>query len=471
MSESPVFLPVRRLAESVRARTISPVALAETFLDRLETLGPTYNAVVTVTRERAMTEARRAEREIAAGRYRGPLHGIPYGAKDLLATSGGIPTTWGAAPLREQRFDFDATVIRKLEEAGAVLCAKLAMVELAGGMGYRQPNASFTGPGINPWNPHAWSGGSSSGSGSAVAAGLVPFAIGSETWGSILSPAGYCGIAGLRPSYGRVSRHGAMALCWTLDKLGPLCLDAEDCGLVLEAIAGADPADPSTCDRPWRFDAGDVTGRQFRFGVIKGVTTGGDEAVIANFERSLDTLRSIGSVEEVELPDLPWEAITRTILHVEAASAFEDFIAQGTVAELTAPEDHYGVYARDAILAKDYVKALRLRGVMAREADRALSRFDALVGPGRATVAPGLEQEFRSAIRGSAPDLMGAIGNGAGLPAICVPNGFGDRGLPTSLQFMGRVYEENTVLRAARAWQSLTDWHLRHPASRAAATG
>jgi Asp-tRNA(Asn)/Glu-tRNA(Gln) amidotransferase A subunit family amidase len=471
VSESPLFLPVRQLAELVRARRVSPVALAETFLDRLERLGPTYNAVVTVTRERAMAEARRAEREIAGGRYRGPLHGIPYGAKDLLATSGGIPTTWGAAPLREQRFDFDATVIRKLEEAGAVLCAKLAMVELAGGMGYRQPHASFTGPGINPWNPDAWSGGSSSGAGSAVAAGLVPFAIGSETWGSILSPAGYCGVAGLRPSYGRVSRHGAMALCWTLDKLGPLCLTAEDCGLVLEAIAGVDPADPSTSDRPWRFAAADVTGRRFRFGVIKGVTTGCDETVIANFERSVQTLRGIGSVEEVELPELPWEAITRTILHVEAASAFEDFIAQGTIAELTAPEDHYSAYARDAILARDYVKALRLRGVMAREADRVLARLDAVVGPGRATVAPGLAQEFRSAIRGSAPDLMGAIGNGAGLPAICVPNGFGDRGLPTSLQFMGRVYEENTVLAAARAWQSLTDWHLRHPASSAAATG
>jgi aspartyl-tRNA(Asn)/glutamyl-tRNA(Gln) amidotransferase subunit A len=471
VSESPVFLPVRRLAELVRARTISPVALAETFLDRLETLGPTYNCVVTITRERAMAEARRAEHEIAGGRYRGPLHGIPYGAKDLLATAGGIPTTWGAAPLREQRFAFDATVIRKLEEAGAVLCAKLAMVELAGGMGYRQPHASFTGPGINPWNPDAWSGGSSSGSGSAVAAGLVPFAIGSETWGSILSPAGYCGIAGLRPSYGRVSRHGAMALCWTLDKLGPLGLTAEDCGLVLEVIAGEDPADPSTSERPWRFDAADVTGRRFRFGVVKGVTAGCDDAVVANFARSLETLRGIGSVEEVELPDLPWEAITRTILHVEAASAFEDFIAAGTLAELTAPEDHWSVYARDAILAKDYVKALRLRGVMAREADRLLSRFDALVGPGRATVAPGLDQEFRSAIRGSAPDLMGAIGNGAGLPAICVPNGFGDRGLPTSLQFMGRVYEENTVLAAARAWQSLTSWHLSHPGSSAAATG
>ena len=166
-----VFQPLRQLAGQLRAGTVSPVELAETFLHRLETLGPRYNAVVTVTRERAMAQARTAEREIAAGRYRGPLHGIPYGAKDLLATSGGIPTTWGAAPFSEQRFDEDATVIRKLEEAGAVLCAKLAMVELAGGMGYRQPNASFTGPGINPWNVNAWSGGSSSGSGSAVVGG------------------------------------------------------------------------------------------------------------------------------------------------------------------------------------------------------------------------------------------------------------------------------------------------------------
>ncbi|HEV8439293.1 MAG TPA: amidase [Methylomirabilota bacterium] len=455
-------MPVRRLGELVRDRRVSPLALAETFLDRLERFGPGYNAVVTITRDRAMAEARRAEREIAAGRYRGPLHGIPYGAKDLLATAGGIPTTWGAAPFREQRFDYDATVVRKLEEAGALLCAKLAMVELAGGMGYRQPNAAFTGPGINPWNPGAWSGGSSSGSGSAVAAGLVPFAIGSETWGSILSPAGFCGIAGLRPSYGRVSRHGAMAICWTLDKLGPLCLTADDCGLVLDAIAGRDPADPTTTDRPWSYEAGDSP-RRFRFGVIKDVTIGCDEAVKANFDRSLDELGGLGTIEEVALADLPYEAITRTILQVEAASAFEDLIESGRIAELTAPEDHYTPYARDAILAKDYMKALRLRGVMAREIDRVLSRIDVLVGPGRAVVAPALDQEFRSALRGSAPDVMGAIGNGAGLPAVCVPNGFGDRGLPTSLQLMGRVYEEGTILAAASAYQSLTDWHRQHP--------
>src|SRR5262247_3290666 len=284
VTSSVVFMPIRDLSTLVQTRQVSPVELAETFLARLETLGPQYNAVVTVTRERALQQAKQAERDIAAGHYRGPLHGIPYGAKDLLATSGGIPTTWGAAPFRNQRFDHDATVIRKLEEAGAVLCAKLAMVELAGGMGYRQPNASFTGPGINPWDLGAWSGGSSSGSGSAVGAALVPFAIGSETWGSILSPAGYCGIAGLRPTYGRVSRHGALALCWTLDKLGPLALTADDCGLVLEAIAGRDPADPSTSDRVFRYEAEDVRARRFRFGVLRDVTSGVEDAVRASFE-------------------------------------------------------------------------------------------------------------------------------------------------------------------------------------------
>jgi aspartyl-tRNA(Asn)/glutamyl-tRNA(Gln) amidotransferase subunit A len=447
----------------VRTRQVSPVALAETFLGRLETLGPRYNAVVTVTRERALAQARRAEGEIAAGRWRGPLHGIPYGAKDLLATAGGIPTTWGAAPLRSQQLDFDATAIRRLEAAGAVLVAKLAMVELAGGMGYRQPRASFTGPGISPWGPDAWSGGSSSGSGSAVAAGLVPFAIGSETWGSILSPAANCGVTGLRPTYGRVSRHGAMALCWTLDKLGPLALTADDCGLVLDAMAGPDPLDPTAADRPFAYDAGDVTGRRFRFGVIRGVAAPAEPAVRVAFERSLELLQKIGTVEEVTLADLPYEAVTRTILLAEAASAFEDMIESGAIAGLTAPEDHYTAYARDAILAKDYIRAQRVRARVVREADRALSGLDALVAPGRPAVASPLDREFRSAARGNVADVMGAIGNGAGLPAIAVPNGFDEAGLPTSLQFMGRAWEENTVLAAARAWQGVTDFHLKHP--------
>ena len=366
------------------------------------------------------------------------------------------PLVASASPLSR-----DVEGICRLEEAGAVLVAKLAMIELAGGMGYRQPTASFTGPCVNPWDANAWTGGSSSGSGAAVCSGLVPFAIGSETWGSILSPAGYCGLAGLRPTYGRVSRHGAMALCWSLDKLGPLAHTADDCGLVLDAIAGADPKDPTASERSYRYEAAGRT--SFRFGVIGEVTDGCEEAVADNFTRSLGVLKKIGTVEDVTLPDLPYEQITRTILQVEAVSAFEELIESGGIAALTAPEDRYTPYARDAILAKDYLKAVRLRTVMAREIDRVLQRFDALVAPGRINEAPVLGQEFRSALRSTAKDVMGAIGNGAGLPAVCVPNGFGVRGLPTSIQFMGRAWEENTVLAGARAYQSLTDWHTRHP--------
>jgi len=463
VTPSPVFLPLRELSALVQARRVSPVALAEEFLARLETFGPRYNAVVTVTRERALAEAQRADAEIRAGQWRGPLHGIPYGAKDLFATAGGIPTTWGAAPLRTQTFDFDATVIQRLEAAGAVLAAKLAMVELAGGAGYRQPRASFTGPGRSPWGEDAWSGGSSSGSASAVAAGLVPFALGSETWGSIVSPAANCGVTGLRPTLGRVSRHGAMTLSWSLDKVGPLGLTADDCGLVLEAIAGPDSLDPSAEDRPFRYEAEDRPERRFRFGVLRAAVDVADADVRARFEEALAVLRTLGAVEEVALPALPYEIITRTILFAEAASAFEDLVDRGALAELTAPEDRYALYARDGILAKDYIKALRLRAVVAREVDHILSGLDALVAPGRFTVAGRLDEPFRSAFGGTVLDPTGAVGNAAGLPSIAVPDGFGDRGLPTSLQFVGRAWGENTLLAAARAYQARTDWHRRHP--------
>jgi aspartyl-tRNA(Asn)/glutamyl-tRNA(Gln) amidotransferase subunit A len=439
------------------------VELAETFLARLETRGPRYNAVVTVTRERAMEQARRAEAEIAAGGYRGPLHGIPWGAKDLLATSGGIPTTWGAAPFRDQTFDYDATVVRKLEEAGAVLVAKLAMVELAGGMGYEAADAAFTGPGLNPWNTDRWAGGSSSGSGSAVSAGLVPFAIGSETWGSILVPANNCGIAGLRPTYGRVSRHGAMALSWTLDKLGPLCLTADDCGLVLEAIAGEDPDDPSASRRPYRYEPA-AEGRRFRLGMIRDTAQGADDAVQANFQRALEVMEQMADVEPIELPDLPYEAVPQTILDAEAASAFDDFIESGGLAGLTAPEGRYKPYARTAVLATDYLRALRLRRVIAREVDAILAHYDALVAPTSRSVAspihPPPDDEEK---KDRPPDYVGAIGNACGLPAISVPSGLSEEGLPTGIEFMGRAYEENTVIAVARAYQELTEWHTRHP--------
>lgn len=435
--------------------------LAETFLGRLESLGPEYNAVVTLTRKRAMEEARRAEREIEDGQYRGLLHGIPYGVKDLLATSGGVPTTWGAAPLRDQIFDYDATVIKRLDKGGAVLTAKLAMIELAGGMGYRQPNASFTGPTRNPWNQNAWTGGSSSGSGAAVSAGLIPFAIGSETLGSILIPANHCGIAGLRPTYGRVSRHGAMALSWTLDKLGPMCLTADDCGIVLEAIAGADPCDPTTTDHAFKYD--DTPKATFELAVFSGATEGVNEEVIKNFEDALKALKRVASIEEVELPSFPFEAISRTILNVESASAFEDLIESGMIPGLTAPEDRYNPYPRTMVLAKDYLRALRLRGVMSKAIDKVMAPFDAVVAPTRATPATPIDKEFRSFPLSTLKDPMVAIGNGAGLPAISVPDGFTEGGLPTGIQFMGRAYEENKIVAVARAYQSMTEWHKRHP--------
>jgi aspartyl-tRNA(Asn)/glutamyl-tRNA(Gln) amidotransferase subunit A len=456
-----VFTPIRELSTLIREGKISPIELTEVFLSRLEELGPRYNAVVNVTRKRAIQQARRAEEEILSGMYRGPLHGIPYGAKDLLATSGGIPTTWGAAPYRDQTFDYNATVIKNLEETGAILSAKLAMIELAGGMGYRQPNASFTGPPRNPWNPKMWTGGSSSGSGAAVSAGLVPFAIGSETWGSILSPANNCGVAGLRPTYGRVSRYGAMALSWTLDKLGPLCLTADDCGLVLEAIAGADAKDPTTADLPFKYD--DSPPEQFKLAVFNGATENVDDEMRENFERSVTVLGKVATVEEIEIPDLPYEAITRTILNAESFSAFEDFIERGGTSELTAPEDHYGPFARSAVLARDYLRAIRLRGVMARIVDEVMAPYDAVIAPSRRSAATPIDEVFRREAPGTTRDIMGAVGNGAGLPSISVPNGFTGEGLPTGIQFMGRAYDENKIIATARAYQSLTDWHKKHP--------
>src|SRR6266849_4208129 len=224
------YLPVSELAKRIESKKLSPVELTQIYVDRSMKLGPRFNAYARLTPELALEQARAAEKEIATGHYRGPLHGIPYAAKDLVAVKG-YPTTWGAPPFADQKFDYDATVIERLNQAGAVLLGKAAMIELAGGLGYSNGFASLTGPARNPWNPECWTCGSSSGSGAIVAAGLAPWAIGSDTRGSILCPATWCGISGMRPSFGRVSRFGAMAIAWTMDKLGPMCRTADDCGL------------------------------------------------------------------------------------------------------------------------------------------------------------------------------------------------------------------------------------------------
>lgn len=461
LSPDLAFGTIPELGRRLRERQYSAVELAEFFLKRAETLGREFNAIVTVTRELALKQAAQADQEIAAGRDRGPLHGIPYGAKDLLATAG-IPTSWGAAPLKDQVFDQDATVICKLRDAGAVLIAKLAMVEIAGGFGYRQANASFTGPGLNPWDKKAWSGGSSSGPGSAVSAGVVPFAIGSETWGSIMTPAAYCGLSGLRPTYGRVSRHGAMALSWTMDKLGPMCRTAEDCGLVLNAIAGPDPADATSALYPYQYPPQVSSAPPFKLATIKEPVQWQPE-VKANFEASLKVLEKFATIEEVELPDLPYSEVAGTFISCEMSAAFEGLISSGDVWELTAPEDRPGGHATQFIPARDYINAFRIRPKIQRALDEILARYDALVTPTLPAVAVPIQSNFRDYFAPFRGSEIGGAGNAAGIPALSIPNGFGERGLPTGLQFVGRAFEENRLLAVAQKYQSVTDWHTKTP--------
>jgi aspartyl-tRNA(Asn)/glutamyl-tRNA(Gln) amidotransferase subunit A len=467
LGEDVFFLSVAELSRKLKAREISPVALANGTLDRLERLGPKFGAVVTITRDRALAEAKAAERELAAGKWRGPLHGVPYGVKDLLATKG-IPTTWGAEPYRTQVFDEDATAVKRLHDAGAVLIGKLAMVELAGGLGYNNADASFTGPGRTPWNTDFWSGGSSSGPGAATAAGLVGFSIGSETSGSILTPAAFSGVAGLRPTYGRVSRHGAMALCWTLDKLGPMCRSAEDCGLVMAAIAGRDPNDPTSLARPFtppRAPAAGGKPRRFRVGVIKGTSEKVQPEVRKNFEESLKVLGTFCDVvPDVDFPDFPYGPAVSTIVAAEGASAFRDLIESGRVKELRVPNDRWGGYAASMVFAVDYIQALRLRAPMKKALDALYAKFDALVSPTRATVAYPIGPDFDKAYPGvgGGPAVIPA-GNLAGQPALSVPNGFGENGLPTAFQFTGRAFSDETLVALATAYQARTEWHEKRP--------
>jgi aspartyl-tRNA(Asn)/glutamyl-tRNA(Gln) amidotransferase subunit A len=463
------FTPLRELAAKVRTRQISPVALAQEALDRLETHGRKLNAVVTLAGDDAIAAAKESEAEIRRGRYRGPLHGIPYGAKDLLATKK-MPTTWGAAPYRNQQFAYDGTVIRRLAEAGAVLVAKLSMVELAGGMGYNNADASFTGPGLNPWNTKFWSGGSSSGPGSAVAAGLVPFAIGSETVGSIITPSAFSGVTGLRPTYGRVSRHGAMALCWTLDKLGPLARGADDCALVLDAISGKDPEDPTTVAAPPRR----AVRARLRIAVLQGATDFVQPDVAKNFEDSLAVLGRFAEVtRNVALPDLPYGMCAGTIVDAEGGSAFLDLIESGGTRELQAKSDRYGGYSSVMTPAVDYLQAMRLREKMRAPFAALLERYDALAAPSRASVAYPIGLDFDKAWPELSKDrpanfvsAIGALisaGNLVGYPAISLPTGFGQEGLPTGLQLLGGAFREDDLAAIGRHFQQRTDFHARRP--------
>lgn len=486
-----LYLSVRELGARIKARKIRPVELTESYLDRLEKFGEKLGATATITRDLALRQAKQAEKEIAVGNYRGPLHGIPYGAKDLLATKG-IPTTWGAPPFRNQVFDYDATVIGKLHDAGAILVAKLAMIELAGGGGYSNGSASLQGPSRCPYNLDFWAGGSSSGPGAAVPAALVGFAIGSETIGSILAPCAFSAVSGLRPTYGRVSRHGAMALSWTMDKLGPMCRTASDCGLVLEVIAGYDPLDESSVRTPYiprphrRPGQGKAALEGKRIGVIRpDFRADGDPEVEQAYLAGLETLRELGAkLEDTELPDYPYGTIAVTIYSSEAGSIFRPLIESDKLQQLVNESQKVGLAAALWIPATDYLDACRLRAQIQADLGRLFERFDVVVAPTMMRPAPRLDADFDAGPPKPPTEKPGekptskppanpsrrretynvvAATNIAGLPAVSVPCGFTKANLPVGIQFVADALNDDACIGYARDFQAATEWHLRRP--------
>jgi aspartyl-tRNA(Asn)/glutamyl-tRNA(Gln) amidotransferase subunit A len=466
------FQSISEINASLRAREYSAVELTRAFCDRLERYGPRYNALALSMREQAIRKAKEVDSDLKIQRTRGPLQGIPFGAKDLLAVNG-LPTTWGAKPYASQVFNYDALVVEKLKKTGAILIGKLAMVELAGGGGYRFANASMTGPGLNPWDRSRWSGGSSSGSAAATAAGLVTFALGSETSGSILTPAAYCGVTGLRPTYGLVSRTGAMPLSWTMDKIGPICRSAEDCALVLQVISGGDPNDPGSAGKPFYYAPKyQRTPKDIKIGYAPvDFEEWADQPTRAAFKAALDVVKAQGyEFKEVEIPDFPYGALTGTIIAAESASIFEDFIRSGKVDQLADHRQAQGLKAALETPAVDYLRAMRVR-TMVQEAFRKLFiDVDMLLVPSRTSVASKINEPLDGSGGGPEParpakrGLSGIIpaGNLAGLPAISLPCGFAND-LPIGISFVGRPFYENQLVAAGKLFQSQTTWHKRAP--------
>ncbi len=469
--DSVFFENISQLGERLRAKEFTAVDLTRAFLDRMETLGPRYNALVLLLQKHAVSAAKDIAGDMKRERFRSPLHGISFGAKDLLAF-GKYPTTWGAKPYATQVLDTTATTLKKIDKAGGVLTAKLAMVELAGGPSYRYASASATGPGLNPWDPTRWSGGSSSGSAISVAAGLVTYALGSETSGSILTPSAFCGVTGLRPTYGLVSRAGAMALSWSLDKIGPICHTADDCGHVLQAMAGSDEADPASAGKSFYYApqyARDLKEVKAGFAAID-FEEWAEPAARPDFAKALDTIRSLGlQVGPAKLPDFPFGPILSTILYAEASAVFEKLITSGRVDELTDARQIAGLRAGLDVPARDYLKAMRIRSLVQQGFRDLFEGVDVLVTPSRLGPAPKITQALdrplyperpRPSDRGLTRHIP--AGNLAGLPALSLPCGFAD-GMPIAVSVVGPPFSENLLLTIGREFQKKTDWHLRKP--------
>jgi len=457
------FLSVSELSKRIESKKLSPVELTELYLDRSQKLGPRFNAYATLTPEIAREQAKAAEKDIQRGHYRGPLHGIPYAAKDLLAVKG-VPTTWGAKPFANQVFEYNATVIDHLKNVGAVMIGKAAMIELAGGMGYRFASASLQGEAKNPWDSGCWTCGSSSGSGAIVAAGLAGFAIGTETWGSIICPAAFCGVSGLRPTYGRVSRYGAMALAPSMDKIGPMARSAEDCARIFAAIAGHDPKDRATLaiDKAAFTYSPSVEMRKLRIGWLYSAwksLDGGSAGPVATAKSALKKIFS--GMKDVSLPVGPWEEAASLIVQVESVASFRSLIRSGKVSELTDPLGQISGYLNEQYSAADYGQALKVREILQKKMDAIFESCDVLVAPSQPVPATPLRLNLETDL--AFADPLGAIGNLCGLPALSVPCGFTEKNLPVGLAFVAGAGGDLAAIQAARTFQQHSDWHRRHP--------
>jgi len=451
--EDLAFATVPQIAELIRTRKVSSVELTKMYLGRLKRFGPKLLCVVTLTEDLALKQAQDADNDLKRGKYRGPLHGIPWGAKDLFATKG-IKTTWGAEPYRDQMIDYDATVVERLRDAGAVLIAKLSMGALAQGPKW------FGGVTRNPWQPddtQSGSSGSSAGPASATSAGLVGFSIGTETLGSIVSPSSRCGVTGLRPTYGRVSRYGAMGLSWTMDKIGPICRGVEDCAAALFAIYGPDNRDMTVGDAPFNWMP-DVPLGGVRIGYLKTEFEGAgaqpqneqqrqlQEQRKAMYKEALDALQKAGVImTPIELPKFSTGSL-RFLLSAEAATAFDDITRDGRVNQLSGQEagDWPNTFRTSRFIpAVEYLRAQRARTLLMREMDKLMSHWDVFISP-----APG------------SAGLL--VTNLTGHPAVCVPCGFINN-LPQAIMFTGGLYDEASPLRVALAFEQATKWHTMHP--------
>lgn len=432
------FYTIGQLAHLIKSKQITSTELTKFFIERLKKYEPVLHCVITLTEELALKQAMKADEEIAAGNYKGMLHGIPYGAKDLLAVKG-YKTTWGAMPYKDQYIDETATVIKKLEEAGAVLVAKLTMGALAWG------DVWFGGKTRNPWNPEQGSSGSSAGSASAVSAGLVPFALGTETWGSIVSPSTVCGVTGLRPTYGRVSRYGAMSLSWSMDKIGPICRSAEDLAIVFNTIYGTDGKDGMLYDYPFNYKP-EIDLSKLKIGYLKDDFEK-DYAFHKNDSLTLTKLRELGAdLIPIELPALPVEHIS-WILSAEAAAAFDELTRSNKDDLLVRQIKNAwpNVFRGSRFIpAVEYINANRIRYMIIQEMQKIMSEIDLYIAP--SWVGNNL-----------------LLTNLTGHPCVVLPNGFSEDGTPTSITFIGRLFDEGKLIAFAKKFQDATDHHLKHP--------